>query len=116
VSAPHADLLRDLRELPFHAHVIKYDPARSVGGGYDDGSWTSMSDIGQPFDGERLTIERYAAVEQAHLDVLRAMARESGIDRLRRAERRLILAIDPALRGGPHRASRGDRRLAVARP
>jgi hypothetical protein len=37
--------LATLRSLPFHYHVIKYDAARSMGH-YDDGSWTSTSDIG----------------------------------------------------------------------
>jgi hypothetical protein len=66
-----------LRSLPFHCHLIKYDPERSRRG-YDDGSWTAMSDIGSAFEGSVLTMDEYLAVEQAHLDALRMMAVESG--------------------------------------
>jgi hypothetical protein len=70
--------LATLRALPFHCHVIKYDQARAQAG-YDDGSWTSISDIGNVFNGELLTREHYERVEAAHVDTVLAMCRESGI-------------------------------------
>jgi hypothetical protein len=96
VSHPFAAELRALRELPFHARVIKYDP-RTAARGYDDGSWTSISDIGRAFNGELLTAETYAAVEQAHVDVLRTMAGESGIEHLRAIEGLELVPLDAAL-------------------
>ncbi|HXH81165.1 hypothetical protein [Nocardioides sp.] len=67
-----------LRELSFHCHLIKYDPNRSVAGYYDDGTWSDFGDIGSTFDGVVLTREVYESVEQAHLDAIEVMARESG--------------------------------------
>ena len=72
-----APVMSRLRSLPFHCHLIKYDPVQAISGGYDDGSWTAMSDIGQVFDGTVLTMDSYLSVEQAHLDVVRMMAVES---------------------------------------
>lgn len=83
-------LLGDLLALPFHAHVIKYDPAKSVDGHYDDGTWISISQIGSSFNGEVLSEERYAEVEQAHLTTLAAMAEESGVTGL-------VAAFEPAV-------------------
>jgi hypothetical protein len=73
--------LAALRELPFHCHISKYDRTRA-NAGYDDGSWTSISDIGSVFNGERLTRERYESVEAAHVDTILAMCQESGIAEL----------------------------------
>jgi hypothetical protein len=78
----HESELAALRSLPFHCHIHKYDPARQIGAGYDDGSWTSISDIGERFNGEVLTREQYEAVETAHVDTVLAMCRESGITTL----------------------------------
>lgn len=86
-----------LRGLPFHAHVIKYDPAFSLAGYYDDGSWTSVSDIGSSFGGVVLTAERYASVEAAHLDVLATMAEESGVEKLRRIDQQTLRPLDESL-------------------
>lgn len=65
-----------LRGLPFHCHLIKYDPAKAIVN-YDDGSWTSFSDVGKVFDGVELTMETYLETEQVHLDAIRTMAMES---------------------------------------
>jgi hypothetical protein len=79
---PSAHHLAALRDLPFHVRLIKYDPARALGQGYDDGSRTSISDIGREVGGRVLTADEYARVEQAHLDALREMATEAGVERL----------------------------------
>lgn len=94
----HASIAERLRALPFHCHLIKYDPDRSKDGHYDDGSWTAISDVGQEFDGLVLTMEDYLVVEQAHLDSIRAMAVESGASRFRvEAEREPTLGLDELL-------------------
>jgi len=74
--------LAALQALQFHCHISKYDPARSRQGYYDDGSWTSVSDIGKRFNGEVPTREQYERVEAAHIDTVREMCRESGITTL----------------------------------
>ena len=76
-------VIHQMRALPFHCHLIKYDPDRSINGYYDDGSWTSISDVGKSFDGVVLTMDEYLRTEQAHLDAVRAMALESGASRFR---------------------------------
>jgi hypothetical protein len=91
----------ELRSLPFHCHLIKYDPARSVGGHFDDGSWTDYSDIGSVFGGVTLTRRAYERVEQAHLDAIETMAKESearsfvvGLDHDRDSEMDLGTMLD----------------------
>lgn len=71
-----------LRSLSFHCRLIKYDPDRALQG-YSDGSWTAMRDVGTPFEGITLTLDEYLRVEQLHLDVVRAMAIETGTTRFR---------------------------------
>lgn len=77
-----ADVMRTARNLPFHCHLIKYDPDRAINHD-DDGTWTSISDVGTSFDGIVLTREQYLSVEQAHLDAIRVMAQESRVTRFR---------------------------------
>lgn len=52
-----------LAALPFHWHLSKYDPAKSISGHYDDGTWTSISDIGASFNGVEPTREAYLVAE-----------------------------------------------------
>lgn len=70
---------RELRELGFHCHLIKYDPNRAASH-YDDGTWTAFSDVGATFNGVVLTRAAYESVEQAHLDAIEVMAHESGAE------------------------------------
>ncbi|MER6951285.1 ATP-grasp domain-containing protein [Nonomuraea sp. NPDC000554] len=63
--------------------VCKYDPAlRDAHGAFRGDDWTSISDVGQTFDGVTLTRDRYDAVEAAHLRAVELLARESGVRRL----------------------------------
>ena len=74
--------LARLRTLPFHYHVVKYDPARSKAGFDDDGTWTSIADIGRTFDGVTLTREEYERVEAAHVTTILAMLDAADVDTL----------------------------------
>ncbi|WP_156391721.1 MULTISPECIES: hypothetical protein [unclassified Nocardioides] len=94
----HEFMVEGLRALPFHCHLIKYDPDRSVNGHYDDGSWTAISDVGREFDGIVFTMDDYLATERAHLDSLRAMAVESGATRFRvESDRSSTIGLDELL-------------------
>ena len=51
------------RSLPFWWRVTRYDPARrDERGAYRDDTWTSISDVGNVFDNQELTIEEYKIV------------------------------------------------------
>lgn len=84
ISIPRWDYesaMAALRALPFHCHIHKYRPGPDSPG-YDDGSWTSISQIGETFNGEVLSREHYEAVESAHIDTVLEMCRESGVTAL----------------------------------
>lgn len=54
-----------------HYRVTKYDPARrDHSGAYLDDDWTSISDIGRPYDGQLLTAQAYLRVESLYLDAI----------------------------------------------
>jgi hypothetical protein len=60
--------------------VTKYDPAfRDPNGAYHRDDWTSVSDIGQSFEGTLLTNAEYERVESAYIASALAFLRESGI-------------------------------------
>jgi hypothetical protein len=66
-----------------HYRITKYDPAlRTDRGAFCGNDWTSVSDIGDEFDGRRLTTSDYLAVEAAHLVTATAFAEESGVESL----------------------------------
>lgn len=62
--------------------VTKYDPALRVGGrgGFLGDDWISLSDVGDTFDGEVLTLDRYLEVEAQHLRVVAAFLDETAVD------------------------------------
>ncbi|WP_182376506.1 hypothetical protein [Nocardioides sp. WS12] len=86
--------MQRLRSLPFHCHLIKYDVEHAITH-FDDGTWTSISDVGDSFNGVVLTMASYLMAEQAHLDSLRAMAVESGASRFRvEVDRSATMGLD----------------------
>lgn len=55
--------------------ITKYDPAyRNAQGAYPRDEWTSCTDIGKAFAGQKLTAEAYLAVETAYLEAIRLVA------------------------------------------
>jgi hypothetical protein len=71
------------RDLPFWWRVTRYHPARrDERGAYRGQAWTSISDVGQVFDGCELTVAEYERVEGAYLDAFVAFAEESDVERL----------------------------------
>ncbi|WP_433540936.1 hypothetical protein ACQP10_04390 [Streptosporangium sandarakinum] len=66
--------------LDYQFRVTKYDPRlRNETGAFTGDDWTSISDIGEVFDGRRLTRERYEQVEAAHVRAVELFAQESGV-------------------------------------
>ena len=62
-----------------HYRLTKYDPAlRDASGAYTGDDWTALSDVGQTFNGEQLTLSTYLDIEGRHLVVLAAFLEESG--------------------------------------
>ena len=63
--------------------VTKYDPAlRDSSGAFSGDEWTSHSDIGGIFGGERLSESAYLAVENSYLQAVAEFLQESGVDTL----------------------------------
>ncbi|WP_326826804.1 hypothetical protein [Streptosporangium sp. NBC_01756] len=69
--------------LDYRFRVTKYDPRlRNESGAFIGDDWTCISEIGQVFDGQVLTRERYEQVEAAYLKAVELFAQESGITEL----------------------------------
>ncbi|MER5624017.1 hypothetical protein ABT061_23575 [Streptosporangium sp. NPDC002544] len=69
--------------LAYQFRVTKYDPRlRDDRGVFTGNDWTSIGEIGEVFDGQVLTRERYEQVESAYLKAVELFAQESGITRL----------------------------------
>jgi hypothetical protein len=68
----------------FQYKVTKYDPSYygGPGGAYTKDEWTSISDIGESFDGVVLTQDEYERVESLYLEAVRIGAEASGVERL----------------------------------
>lgn len=59
--------------------MTKYDPPfRNESGAYTGDEWTMFSEIGETFDGVRLTLSTYLDVEARHLVALASFFEESG--------------------------------------
>jgi hypothetical protein len=66
-----------------HYRLTKYDPLlRDPSGAYTGDDWTMFEQIGQIFDGVRLTLSTYLDVEAQHLLVLASFLEESGTSRV----------------------------------
>ena len=64
----------------FQYRLTKYDPNhRNHDGSYTKESWTSISDIGNVFEGEILTKEKYLQIETEYVDKLVEVFKESGL-------------------------------------
>lgn len=62
--------------------ISKYSPSfRDPYGAYIRDDWTSYSDIGKEFSGEKLTAERYLAVERKYCDIVKSVSEENQISR-----------------------------------
>src|SRR3954466_734302 len=69
--------------LDYRFRVTKYDPRmRDDRGVFVGDDWTSISEIGQVFDRQVLTCERYEQVESAYLKAVELFAHESGVTEL----------------------------------
>lgn len=51
--------------------ISKYDPDKRAEPGYLESQWTSISDVGDTFDGGVLTMNEYLRVEGLHLSFIR---------------------------------------------
>lgn len=54
--------------------VTKYDPQYRVGGVYTRDEWTSVSDVGNIYDGKTFTMAEYEQAERQHVDFLCTLA------------------------------------------
>ncbi len=90
--------------------ITKYNPAfRDNRGAYLKDEWTSVSDVGKPFDGGVLTFEEYHKIEDAYVSTALSYVLEAGLDELTitylethrvseaRAEDSLDIAFNPKL-------------------
>jgi hypothetical protein len=60
--------------------LTKYDPSlRDSTGAFTGDDWTSVSDIGETFDGVRLTLPAYLDIEARHLQVIASFLEESAV-------------------------------------
>jgi hypothetical protein len=83
--------------------VTKYDPSQSgPDGARTAQEWTSVSDLGRVFGGERLEAEAYLSVEDAYVEAVMAFFDESGAPHVRLDE----LEYDPES-AGEHAAHPG---------
>lgn len=81
--------------------MTKYDPAlRDLAGAFTGEDWTSISDIGECFGGEVLTLARYLDVENAHLAVIAEFLDEAEVSQLAVKNVGIGIASDEALRNG----------------
>lgn len=69
--------------MRFWRRITRYDPAlRDARGAYLGNTWTSISDIGEEFDGVVLTRDEYDRIEEAYVSSVLALANDCGVDRL----------------------------------
>lgn len=67
--------------------VTKYDPKlRDSRGRFMGEEWTSFYDVGETFDGEVLTLERYVEVENSYVSAVLKFVRECDVSLLRVCE------------------------------
>lgn len=61
--------------------VTRYDPAlRDDRGVYRGRTWISIAQVGESFDGRRLTLDEYVKTEDAYVDAVVAFAESSGVE------------------------------------
>jgi intein/homing endonuclease len=64
--------------------ITKYNPTfRDIYGSYQKNEWTSISDIGETFDGKRLTTEDYIRTENLYIDAIIDFLKELEISGLK---------------------------------
>ena len=61
-----------------YARISKYDPKYRVNGIFIGDDWTSVSEIGQCFNGEKLSKEQYRCVERKYADCILELCEISG--------------------------------------
>lgn len=75
----NAQMPTDSKHVAFQYRVTKYDPRLRDGrGAFLRDDWTSIGDVGKPFDGIILTPEAYQAVEDAYVEAALALLTEAG--------------------------------------
>jgi hypothetical protein len=63
--------------------ITKYNPAfRDERGAYLKDEWTSVSDVGKPYDGAALTFEEYRKTEDAYVSTALSFVSEAGLNAL----------------------------------
>jgi small subunit ribosomal protein S1 len=69
--------------LEYQFRVTKYDPGlRDRTGAFTGHDWTSVTEVGESFNGRVLTQQRYDQVENAYLQAVELFAHASGVDQL----------------------------------
>ncbi len=64
--------------------ITKYNPKyRNEAGAYLKDEWTSVGDVGETFDGLKLTFEEYKKYEDAYLEAVLLTMKANGIDSLK---------------------------------
>lgn len=82
--AYNAQTLSASDSAAFQYRVTKYDPRfRDSRGAFLRDDWTSISDVGQEFDGVILTAEAYQAVEDTYVEAALAFLTEAGFASVR---------------------------------
>ena len=79
--------MRKSAKPKFEYRVTKYDPSlRDEHGCFLANDWTAISEIGQVFDGEVLTLQTYQRVEDAYVSTAMRFLNESGAVALHAAD------------------------------
>lgn len=69
--------------MRFWRRISRYDPnQRDARGAFVGTTWTSITDVGEEFDGNTLTLSDYTLVENAYVDAMVGIGLECGVDEL----------------------------------
>lgn len=66
--------------------ISKYNPIYRVNGRYNHDEWTSVSDVGKPFDGKILTLATYKKVESDYINAILDLLRAAQVKTMRISE------------------------------
>ena len=90
-------MAKSANTLPHKWRVTRYDPAlRNKRGHYPVGDWCFFGEVGDTFNGEELTFQRYLVWETAYANAAVAFFADSGLDALQieRLEYENIASVD----------------------
>lgn len=92
-----------MKSLPYNWRISKYDPAlRDTQGHYLAEDWSFFAQIGQLFNGRRLTYEEYVSVENTYVRSALRFLTDAGLRSLKISELALpntVFSADGGLQG-----------------